>query len=267
MKFKNDLLHRYISLAPLALAFERYLECQIFLDLSLERPILDLGCGEGLFANILFSEKIDTGIDPNPRELQRARQLDSYDELIQCFGDNIPKPDGSYMTIFSNSALEHISNLSPVLQEVFRLLSVGGVFYFTVPSDKFDRYSVIYKILSLLGSDSWADKYRKFYNHFWRHYHYHPLEKWEELIRAHGFEISQSFEYDPETICRTNDFLAPFGFIPFLIKKLTNRWVLLPSLRGFLIKPFIPGFLKTLKNGYRAEEGGLIFIAAKKVNR
>jgi SAM-dependent methyltransferase len=267
MKFMNDLLLRYASVAPLALAFERYFECNIFLNLPLERPILDLGCGEGLFANILFVEKIDTGIDPNPRELKRARQLDSYVELIQCFGDKIPKPDGSYKTVFSNSVLEHIPDISPVLEEGRRLLSVGGTFYFTVPSDKFDRYSVINSILTTFGLDLWASNFRKLYNHFWKHYHYYSLEKWEKLISAHGFEISQSFEYDPEHICRLNDFLAPFGFFSYVIKKLTNRWVLFPSLRRLLIKPFIPGLLKAFGNWHHAEKGGLVFIAAKKKNK
>lgn len=264
MKFKKDLLHRYISTAPLALAFERYLECKIYLNLTMEKPILDLGCGEGLFANILFAEKIDTGIDPNPRELERARELGAYDELIQCYGNNIPKPDGSYKTIFSNSVLEHIPDLSPVLQEVRRLLIVGGNFYLTVPSDKFDQFSVLNKLLTTLGFDSIAGKFRKFYNHFWKHYHYYSLKEWEQLVRAHGFEISQSFQYDPEPVCRMNDFLAPFGFFSFVVKKITNRWVLFPQLKWFITKPFIKSILKALDKEY-TREGGLVFIAAKKV--
>jgi SAM-dependent methyltransferase len=267
LKFKDDLLLRYITVAPLALAFERYLECKIYINLPLEHPILDLGCGEGLFANILFAEKIDIGIDPNPRELERARQLDSYEELIQCYGDKIPKSTGAYNTIFSNSVLEHIPDLSPVLEEVRRLLSDDGTFYFTVPSDKFDHFSVLNILLSSLELESMASAFRKSYDLFWRHYHFYPLAKWEELIQAHGFEISQSFEYDPQPICTLNDFLAPFGLISYVIKKFTNRWILFPSLRKIIVKPFIGRFMKLLENSQKTQKGGLVFIAAKKVKQ
>ena len=102
MKFNKNLLLQYMSMAPLALAFERYLECRIFQKHPFDSPVLDLGCGEGLFSHILFAEKLDIGIDINLRELDRARQLGAYVELIHATGDSIPKPDASYNTIISN---------------------------------------------------------------------------------------------------------------------------------------------------------------------
>src|SRR5947209_4491198 len=134
--------------APFALAFERTLECRIYESLRFERPILDVGCGEGLFAKIAFGEKIDTGIDPDEHEIERARELGAYQELIACWGNEIPKPDGYYKTIVSNSVLEHIPDLKPVLLEINRLLAPGGRFYMTVPSDKFDHYTVLNTLLN-----------------------------------------------------------------------------------------------------------------------
>src|SRR4051794_9388664 len=103
MKFNDGFLASYIGVAPLALAFERVMECRILSSMPFERPILDIGCGEGLFARMLFAEKIDTGIDPNPHEIARAREWGVYTELLVCKGDAIAKPDGHYRTIFSNS--------------------------------------------------------------------------------------------------------------------------------------------------------------------
>src|SRR5687768_14968956 len=122
MRFKTDFAQAYSTAAPLALAFERIVECGIMRGQAFERPILDIGCGEGLFATMLFAEKIDTGIDPDGRELDRARALGAYRELIQCRGHAIPKPDGTYRTILSNSVLEHIPDLDSVLMEAHRLL-------------------------------------------------------------------------------------------------------------------------------------------------
>lgn len=266
MRFNDDILLRYMSMAPLALAFERTLECQIYTRLVFARPVLDLGCGEGLFAKILFDEKVDTGVDPNPRELERARQLDVYDELIRCAGDAVPKPDGSYNTVFSNSVLEHIPDLGPVLQEVNRLLAPGGRFYLTVPSNSFDQYTVINQLLVAAGLPRLATRYRRFYNTFWKHHHCYSLETWEASARQSGFEVVESYTYDPRRICLLNDFLVPFAFPAFLTKRLTNRWVLFPSVRQKMVYPLYLLARHVLDGGDKAEQGGLVFITLTKVS-
>ena len=75
MIFNPNILEKYLGETPIPLALERALEGEIYQSLPFERPILDLGCGEGLFAKIVFAEKIDTGIDPNPKELKRAEDF------------------------------------------------------------------------------------------------------------------------------------------------------------------------------------------------
>ena len=65
--------------------------------LSIKRPILDIGCGEGLFAKNVFVEKIDPGMDPTPRELERARKLEACEKLNQTKGDFIDKLSCSYI--------------------------------------------------------------------------------------------------------------------------------------------------------------------------
>jgi SAM-dependent methyltransferase len=111
---------------------------------------------------MLFKDKIDTGIDSNPKELKRARELGRYNELIACQGDAVLKSDNSYNTIFSNSVLEHIQNLALVFQEIHRLLAPGGRFYFTVPSNFFDQYTIGKTLLTTIGLPATAKCYRKF---------------------------------------------------------------------------------------------------------
>ena len=100
--FKKHFGLNYLSHAPLSLAFERIIECNIMKDQVFVPPVLDIGCGEGLLATILFDSPIDLGIDPNDRELMRAEKVEAYRMLIKCTGDNIPEPDNSFNTIFSN---------------------------------------------------------------------------------------------------------------------------------------------------------------------
>jgi SAM-dependent methyltransferase len=264
MKFHQDILERYLGLAPIPLAFERTLEARIYQRHGFRRPILDIGCGEGLFAKVVFAERIDTGVDPNPREIERARALEAYDELIECKGDAIDKPDGHYHTVLSNSVLEHIPDIEPVFHEAHRLLARGGKFYVTVPSHRFEEYSVVNQLLCAFGSRALAARYRAFFNRFWRHYHcYHP-EEWSALARRAGFTISEIHTYGTKRVCLLNDFLAPFSIISFVIKKLANRWVLLPRLRRLVMTPVAAAGRWMLEGAENAPDGGLVFMELTK---
>src|SRR5690349_18526514 len=101
VRFRSNFLANYAARTPLALAFERTMECRLLSEENFIRPVLDLGCGDGTFASTLFAEPIDTGIDPDERELRKAEETGAYRELIRCTGSAIPKPDASYKTIFS----------------------------------------------------------------------------------------------------------------------------------------------------------------------
>ena len=264
MKFNKDVLANYLCEAPTPLAFERYLEAIIYQTLSFERPILDVGCGEGLFSKNVFAEKIDTGIDPNPRELQRAKELNAYEELIQAKGDAIDKPSGSYKTVFSNSVLEHIPDIEPVFSEVHRLLVPGGKLYVTVPSHYFDQYTIFNQVLKGLGFRATARKYRQLFNRFWSHYHCYEPGKWALLAKNQGFEVTQIYTYGSKTSCLFNDFLVPFSIVSFLLKKLTNKWVLFAKLRWLFMSPIEKIGRLSLSGCIDIPDGGLVFMELTK---
>jgi len=265
LKFNTDLLGAYVAQAPLALAFERSLECRIYSRLAFERPVLDIGCGDGLHAKVLFAEKVDTGVDPNERELQRARELDAYAELIACRGDSIPKPDRTYHTVLANSVLEHIPDLPPVLKEAHRVLAVGGRFYFTVPSADFERFTVINLALETLGLNAQSMRFRKFFNAFWAHHHAYSTDHWSRLCRDVGFEVVEAYTFAPMRTCLLNTMLTPFALPAKLIKRAANRWTLWPALRRVLLSPVAYLAVPVLRGGERAAGGGLVFVSLRKV--
>jgi SAM-dependent methyltransferase len=253
-------------MAPLALAFERYLECELFLNKTFVHPILDLGCGDGLFSYILFDEKIDTGIDLNNDELACAKKLQCYDELICCPGDKIPKPDGLYQTIFSNSVLEHIDTLEPVFKEVYRLLSTNGRLYLTIPSIDFEQYTTINQLLLKIGFSQVASRYQKFCSKIiWRQSHYHTIKEWESIVSTFGFEVVDSFTYDKKRICLLNNFLYPFGILGLMNKRFLKRWVWVPAIRRIVIFPLYSISKQILNNDEHQTNGGLVFLELKKV--
>jgi SAM-dependent methyltransferase len=261
---KRNFLEKYVSLAPFALAIERSLECRIFSWMSFERPILDIGCGDGIFASVLFDEKVDTGIDPNPIEIEHASRVGAYSRLIQCRGDAIAEPDATYRTIFSNSVLEHIASIEPVLLEAHRLLSHGGVLYITVPTDRFEFGSAVSRLLALLRLQALDQKFRLFYNRFWAHYHCYTPDRWSEIISDAGFKVEIVREYAPLSVCTLNDLLVPLGLLGFVLKRTRNNWVFFPRFRRLIFAPVAKIIELLLRDADQCKNGGLVFIAARK---
>lgn len=264
VKTNSEVLFAYLGMAPPALAFERVMECRILSVQPFERPVLDIGCGEGLFAKMLFADPLDTGIDPNSRELERARELGGYLELIECRGDKIPKPDGSYHTILSNSVIEHIPDIRPVLKEAYRLLAPGGRMYLTVPSNRFDQYSLVSQALAILGLTRLQERYRVFFNRFWVHYHYYAPQQWQDIAKQAGFEVEDIYSYGSRRACLMNDALVPFSVLEFVTKKFLNRWTLFPSIRRILLFPVAWLGRWGLRGAERCEDGGLVFLSLRK---
>jgi 2-polyprenyl-3-methyl-5-hydroxy-6-metoxy-1,4-benzoquinol methylase len=258
---------KYISVAPLALAIERCLECEILSQQEIKKPILDLGCGDGVFSSVVFYDKydkIDTGIDADPKEIERAKQKNIYNELLCCKADKIPKETGFYNTIFSNSVLEHIPLLDPVLLEAHRLLGSSGNFYITVPNDNFDKFNMIATILRAAHCYSLAARFSGFYNHFWHHYHFYAKKDWISLFNKTGFEVIETKEYDSHALCFLNDCLIIFAIPSLLIKKIFGRWILFPSMRKCFAF-FCTKFIKIDFNKHiDINHGGLVFFHLRK---
>jgi SAM-dependent methyltransferase len=264
LKFNDDFLRRYLEVAPTALALERSFECEILSSRSWPGPVLDIGCGDGLFARILFAEKIQTGIDPNPVETAHAGEQNVYEEILTCFGDDIPKPDASYATVFSNSVLEHIPELMPVLKEVHRLMAPDASFYVTLPTHRLQEVTFLSRVLRGLGLRSQAERYGMFYNRFWRHHNVHTTAAWRDLFSQAGFEVVEEHTYIPESLSTLYDLLTPMALPSFFSKTLLNRWFFIPGFRRGTA-PIIHAILsRSIARMKRRPGGVLVFYSLKK---
>ena len=96
---------------------------------------IDLGCGTGLAASA-FAKEVDhfTGIDLSPRMIEKARETGLYAELE--VGDMLEglraKPDACADLVLAADAMVYVADLVPVLTEVRRVLTTGGVLAFTL---------------------------------------------------------------------------------------------------------------------------------------
>ncbi len=144
MKIDRDLLTDFVARYPAqpATAFWRGIEIDVLGKADIPDGLgLDLGCGDGILTDILF-KRIGrkprlVGIDPDPLETDAARKYRFYERIHTSGGDSIPEPDATFDYVISNSVLEHIPSLEPVIREVGRVLKPGGRFFYTVPCPGF----------------------------------------------------------------------------------------------------------------------------------
>lgn len=99
------------------------------------RRAIDLGCGTGLAA-LAFAKEVDhfIGVDLSPRMIERARATGLYAQLeVADMVEGLRgRPDASADLILAADAMVYLSDLAPVLREVARVLSAGGLLAFTV---------------------------------------------------------------------------------------------------------------------------------------
>jgi len=236
----NDEVLDYCSEVPLALALERLTELRILRSIEFTPPILDLGSGDGIFARHAFTHgHVELAIDPSSAETEFAvRSGHIYGLMCRSRGDNLPFKSKSVATVFSNSVLEHIRDLDDVLRDVHRVLIPSGQFIATVPTDRFERYSLISLGLAFLRLRRIEVRYRRFYNRFWKHYHAYSVPEWETRFRDNGFEIVSLITYGTRLSTAFNDLLAPFGLTSKLRRVNNSPWVVSERFRRGYLKPF-----------------------------
>ena len=199
------LLNAYWFAPPVALW--RAIELRAVSQLRCERPLLDLGCGDGLIGQALFGahQGGNVGLDPWMDQLRRAAQLNVYRHVVQGLGDALPYPDGYFSTVFSNSVLEHVSDLQPVVREAARVLGFGGRFVFTVPSDAFRRMLDGYVRRMTAGDSAGAEAYASTVDDRLAHHHYHTPDEWEAILSDAGMTLLTAEYYVPQQVERLWD--------------------------------------------------------------
>ena len=260
--FRLDLFWKNISSLPYFRGFLRAVEGRFYQDIEMKAPILDLGIGDGHFTSITFSEDIKVGLDPWFTELREAKKTHGCENHVCSFGDHIPLKSGYFSTVYSNSVLEHIESLDPVLSEVNRILVRNGKFIITVPNDNFTKNLSVGKWLNSLGMKRLALSYQRFFNRISRHRHPDSVLDWEHRIRAAGFKIIKSWNYFPPTSLQILEWGHLFGIPSWISKKIISKWILFPYKWNLWIITF--WLEKQYKLDQRSNDGAYTFFILEK---
>jgi SAM-dependent methyltransferase len=225
----RDTFRQQLRELPAFRALLRAVEARFYTDLPMRGPILDLGCGDGHFASIAFSKQLDVGLDPWPAPLQEAHRRGSHRLLTCSSGARMPFPAASFATVISNSVLEHIPDVEPVIQEVSRVLKPGGWFHLCVPGPNFRRFLSVARALDSLGLQGLAEGYRRLFDRISRHYHYAPPADWAERLARSELHLERWWTYFSPRALMALEWGHPLGIPSLVAKKLTGRWILVPT--------------------------------------
>jgi SAM-dependent methyltransferase len=193
--YLTELLTTYWFAPPVALW--RAVELRVAAAERYERPLLDLGCGDGLIGQVLFGAHgyVDVGFDPWVVQLRQAARSGVYGHVDLANGDHLPYRDGSFATVFSNSVLEHIPDVAPVVREAGRVLRNGGHFIFTIPSDAFRGLLDGYVRRREAGDGQAAEAYAASVDAWLEHHHYHTPAEWRGLLASAGMGLLKAEYY------------------------------------------------------------------------
>jgi SAM-dependent methyltransferase len=151
-------------------------------------PVLDLGCGDGVFGQLAGWPSNLTGLDYDEESL-RARALVCPGAVsVRADAGRMPLPDAAFATCVSNSVFEHLPDLDACLREAHRVLRPDGRLVFTMTLGIFSR-----QLRALTGAGdarAWLERFG------------HRQEPDEaDLLRrtaVAGFKIEESLSYQPQ---------------------------------------------------------------------
>jgi len=261
MNSRERFLRIFLEKLPAFQALFRAVEAEAIVSHNLKEPILDLGCGDGIFAEtILGKGKEIFGIDIDKNALAQAKKRGIYERLVEKDASSLPFEDDQFGSVLANSSLEHISNLGGVLKEIYRVLAKGGTLVLTAPSEKRKELFGGYRLFANLGVPKLASRAGDFENKLFDHLHCWSGEKWQRKLAKIGFQkVSYQYKGSPSTALISDSllFFAPIGFLEKKIWGHYLGWRKYLAPLGFFI-------LRGLEDKIEGENGAVVVVKGEK---
>lgn len=178
--------------------------------------VLDVGCGNGRFLDLLGQKKIDyLGIDNSEEQIREARKKYPDKNFLVADALNLPFPDDSFDKVFLIAVLHHIPSRNlriKVLVELQRVLRPGGHLLLTVwrpPLAEALRPIFKYSFLKLIGRSKmdFLDVLIPWGSRVERYYHFFKKSEIMELASRAGFKTLKSEIVRNQTGKRSNLYL------------------------------------------------------------
>lgn len=256
----EDYLTDFLKVAPLSHALWRSIEALSFREVDFRQPVLDVGCGFGEFAGVVF-DKIEVGIDVSARDLEKALKGGSYNKVQWADARNLPFKSATFRTVTSVSVLEHIENAQEVVKEVSRVLKKNGLFVFSVPTTALKNNLLVPSLLRRVGFPELAEKYFTLHSGAFKHVHLRSKQWWRKTLEQSGFEVLTEHGTLSRNALRLHEFFLISAF-PSQLGKLFfgKRFMMAINWRSNLLPRF---FAKHVETDEKSDIN-IFFVARKK---
>lgn len=253
-------LKDFLKIAPLSHAIWRSVEALVFKQVQFSKPILDIGCGFGEFAGVVF-DQLEMGIDINEKELKQALKGKKYRKVLWADARKLPFKANTFSTVVSVSVLEHIKNTEEAIVEINRILKKGGVFAFTVPTTSMYKHMLIPKICRLIRLEVLGKIYFREHAKIFKHQALYPADWWAKKLKKANFKIiSQQGTISP-TALKISEIFLPLAAPSQLWKLLSGRRLIISAgIRSKVLPIFFAKFISVDQ-----DSDINVFFLAKKV--
>ena len=228
---------RYFPHTPAALCVK---ECARLSALRKHRcppPILDVGCGDGLFASVAFADAEVWGIDIDAREGRWAVASRAYSQVVLADITRAHLPQAFFETCVANCSLEHVPRIDLAMRNIYDSLKPGGRVLMFVPNKDWVQHMLSYRLLTSMGASGLAASLQQSIDTFFRHEHLYDQAGWRKVLGDAGFEVEA---VDPVLSSATTvafEMLLLPSLAGKLNKTLTTRWTNFPAARRALSRP------------------------------
>lgn len=233
----------------------RTMEAALLADHAFEPPLLDLGCGDGVFARMLFPQGAGCGVELMPDVARAGVASGHFRAVIQADGHRLPFAPASFQTVFSNCVLEHVADLPAVLGEVHRVLRPGGHLLCTVPSERFSEWLLGARVCAAVGWRRGAAAYAGLVNRVLVHRNLLTVDAWHTACAAAGLRLTAVHPFASARTLAAFDALLWLAVPGHVVHRLTG---LRPFLRG---RAWARALARAA--GPREEGGGLVLVAER----
>jgi ubiquinone/menaquinone biosynthesis C-methylase UbiE len=97
-------------------------------------PVLDVGCGNGIFTQHLAKKASPAyGIDHHDGNLEWAREQFPHVNFVKAEGEKLPFDDEFFQSVVCTEVLEHTRDDRATLREIHRVLKPGGTLLLSTP--------------------------------------------------------------------------------------------------------------------------------------
>ena len=196
--------------------------CARLAEFKAGASIADLGCGSGVFTDLLHRQGYEAvGLDLSPKLIGLARQKYPGVEFIEGDVEHLPFPDDSLDGVLLSGLVHHLPDPDRCAGEVFRVLKSGGSFVAFDPN-RMNPFMYLYR-----------DRSSPFYSPVGVTENERPVlaHKVAAVFRACGFTVGTDYISD-----LSYRYLASSGL----------RW-LLPAYNALDRVVFAPDFMKPLR--------------------